>query len=94
MLLSAEDIFWRELFFGGKISSSATQNHAIYLTKTVHSTVSSIAKGGKVKKSVRRTINGATSAKHSQRIPRKHSEKRLICRLNQHIMHGHVCELV
>ena len=34
-LLSAEDIFWWEIFFGGKVSSSATQYHAIFLTKTI-----------------------------------------------------------
>ena len=35
LLLSAEDIFWREIFFGGKISSCATQYHAFFLTKTI-----------------------------------------------------------
>ena len=32
---------------------------------------------------MRRTINEATSAKHSQRIPRKRSEKRLVIFLNE-----------
>ena len=32
---SAQDIFWREIFFGGKISSCATQYHAFFLTKTI-----------------------------------------------------------
>ena len=31
----AEDIFWREIFFGGKISSCATQYLAFFLTKTI-----------------------------------------------------------
>ena len=32
---SAEDIFWREICFGGEISSCATQYHAFFMTKTI-----------------------------------------------------------
>ena len=63
MLLSAEDIFWREMFFGGKLSSCATQYHTIFLSKTIQLVQS--RREDRLKKSARPTINKATSAKHT-----------------------------
>ena len=63
MLLLAEDVFWREIFIGGKLSSSATQSHAMFLGKTIQ--VVQLRREDRLKKSVRPTINKATSAKHT-----------------------------